>query len=129
MREKTGSVAWAASLRPEDEHDRLGREIFDSLMRTNDKAQAGTLAWSLGNLKGLTDGARVDMSREILGALHGKADAALRKQYVSMVKTLARPGASTDEIVRLVQVERGLQSAGSPLAQSLDALLAELQAH
>jgi Sigma-70, region 4 len=132
IHEKTGSIAWASSLRPEAEHDRLSETLLSSFLRTKDPAQAGTFVWSVGNLKGLTEDARVGMTREVIEALREQPDAALRAQYAAMLKGLAvgRPvGPRFDEIVRMAESERSLQGDHGSLAPLLDRLLAELRAY
>jgi hypothetical protein len=127
---KTGSLAWSASLRPPEEHDRLGEVLLENLLATRDPAQAGSLAWGLGNLKGLTESSRVETARSLLGALSGPADDALHQQYLRTVMQLATDqpeGPGRDELLRLIEDTQSLQPKDSALGPKLDALLKQLQ--
>jgi RNA polymerase sigma factor (sigma-70 family) len=128
--QKTGSLAWSTSLRPEQEHDRLGEILLEGLLATRDSNQAGSLAWGLGNLKGLSEPSRIGAARSLLDALNGQADDSLRQQYLHTVQQLAvaqPPGPRFDELVRLIQDARSMQEENGPLASRLDGLLAELR--
>ena len=129
--QKTGSIAWAASLRPAAEHDRLSETLLESLLRTRDPAQAGTLAWSLGNLKGLTEGSRTGLARRTLDALRDQTDDALRRQYATVLRKLAADqpaGPRYDELVQMAEDERRLLGNEEGLASFLDRWIAELRA-
>ena len=131
MLEKTGSIAWAASLRPESEHDRLAETLLASLLSTRDPAQAGTLGWSLGNLKGLSEDECLGLTRDLLSALEGQADESMRQQYASALMRVAmeRPaGPAFDDLVRLVQDARDAHGSGGRLAPLLERMLADLRA-
>ncbi len=91
-RKKTGSLAWAVGNRPTAEHDLLARDLLDSFLRATDQAQAGTLAWGMTNLTGLSDGARLETVQSILGALPGSPDSALRQSYVWAVSQIVSAG-------------------------------------
>jgi hypothetical protein len=126
---KTGSLTWSASLRPEQEHDQLGEVLLESLLASKDEAQAGSLAWGLGNLTGLSDPSRSAAARSLLDALDGQVDDALRQQYLRTIEqlALAQPlGPSFDGLVRLVEDARARQGHDAQLAVRLDGLLAEL---
>jgi hypothetical protein len=131
LQQKTGSIAWAASLRPEAEHDRLGEVLLASLPRTRDPAQAGTLVWSVGNLKGLSDASRADMTRQLLGAIDTQTDTALGQQYSAMLKQLAAGQSDAtrlDELIQMVQDARRVQGQRSSSAPLLDKLLIDMHA-
>ncbi len=105
--------------------------LLASLVKTRDPAQAGTLAWGIGNLKGLTADARVDITRDLLTAMHDQADHSLCQQYASTLRALAAAqpaGPPLHALVQLAQDARDLQGADSKLAPLLDALLADLRA-
>ncbi len=132
LQQKSGSIGWAASLRPESEHDSLGGILLNNLLRTNDPAQAGTLAWSMGNLKGLTDNSRVSITRELLDRMDTQSSDALRYQYTSTLKQLAlsQPvGPHFHELVQMAQDARRAHAVDGKLVPLLDRLLADLHAH
>ena len=129
--QKTGSLAWCTSLRPESEHDDLGQLLLETLLTTQDPAQAGTLAWGLQSLKGLSQGSRVEIARSLLDSLNGQSDDALRQQYLRALLSVTPEHAqepSFSEILLLVQDARALQGADEELGRRLDALLAALRA-
>ncbi len=130
--QKTGSLAWSTSLRPEEEHDRLSEVLLETLLATRDPAQAGSLAWGLGNLKGLSDRSRIGTTRSLLDALHDQTDDSLRQQYLHTVHQLAveQPlGPSFYEMLQLIQDARTAQGEHGELTARLDWLLAQLRAH
>ena len=91
-RKKTGSLAWAVGNRPPAEHDLLARDLVESFLGATDPAQAGTLAWGMTNLKGLSDPARFDTVQSILGSLPDQSDNALRQSYVWAVSQIVAAG-------------------------------------
>ncbi len=135
-RKKTGSLAWAVGNRPASEHDLLSRDLVDGLLRTTDPAQAGTLAWGLTNLKGLSDEARFETVQSILGALPGQSGDALRQSYVWAASQIVAAGygnrALDEGFYRMMQAaeEASGQHANDPrVSASLRWLLAELKTY
>ena len=128
---KAGSLAWAASLRPPEEHDRLGEVLVDNLLKVGDPAQAGTLGWGVANLKGMTGSARVRMSESLLDALSGQVNGELKQQYVRLVGQLAQ-GRPVDEshydLLAVVERAQALQQSDPALSAQLAQLAAELHA-
>ncbi|HET6201692.1 MAG TPA: hypothetical protein VFI25_02690 [Planctomycetota bacterium] len=133
--QKTGSLAWAASLRPQGEHDLLGDVLVSNLTRTPDQAQAGTLAWGIANLKGLSDEARLRITQSLLDSAVGQSDTTLAQSYMWAVSQMvtSNPGRPLD--ANFYQVLRAVEDAWQRYGQDPSAspriqwLLSELRAY
>jgi hypothetical protein len=102
-RKRTGAVAWAAGLRPSEEHEQLAEVLVRGLARTTDEAQAGTLVWGLAGLKGLQTDARLRVAQSLIGLLPGQTSPAIAQQYVRAVDQLAAGSQDRSGFLRLVQ--------------------------
>lgn len=91
-RQRTGSLAWAVGERPAAEHDLLAQDLLDHLLTTPDSPQAGTFAWGLSNLKGITDDARLATIRAILTSAPKQSKSDLRQSYMWAVGQLISVG-------------------------------------
>lgn len=103
-RKKTGSLAWAASLRAPEEQDSLAPMLADQIGRTLDSAQAGTLAWGIGQMRGLSDTGRTEAARVLLDGLSQQRDGGIRSIIGRSIVDLVRSGApgASDSIRKLV---------------------------
>lgn len=132
---KTGSLAWAASLRPQAEHDLLADVMVDNLTRTSDQEQAGTLAWGIGNLKGLSDDARLKVTRSLLDSLVAQPNGTIAQAYLRTVSQLATADgtrqidASFLEIQRLVEDAAQLHQDNANVVKRVQWLRDQLAAH
>jgi hypothetical protein len=127
-RKKTGSLAWAASSRPAAEQDALASVMADELGRTSDPAQAGTLAWGLENMKGLTDAGRTRTATALLAFLSQQSNTGVRGiigRSIVQVATAGGPG-SFDAVRNLVETTRA--TADPALQEQLRRLLEALDA-
>ncbi|HKE00074.1 MAG TPA: hypothetical protein VKE69_03630, partial [Planctomycetota bacterium] len=103
-RKKTGSLAWAASVREPSEQDALAPVLADQLGRTVDAAQAGTLAWGIGEMRGLSDAGRSRAALALLDSFPNQRDGDIRLIMSRSLVQLAQSGmaGSRDSIRELV---------------------------
>ncbi len=132
MVERTQTIAWAATYRPEDEHDRMGSMLVDCLFRAPDAQQCQSLAWGLANLRGLSDAGRLAAASRILATLPEQPDASLRQPYVWALSSLASfhdgpPDAIFFAILERAQESYSLHRNDPGVSVQLRWLLAELE--
>jgi RNA polymerase sigma factor (sigma-70 family) len=133
-RDRTGSLVWALGNRPATEHDDLAGDLVQSLLATTDSAQAGTLAWGIANLKGLSAEARLRTFRSILDSVAVPSVGAFRQTYAwaaSQIVRSAYEGRPLDaDFDRLVDAATSALNScreDSPAAKQYQWLLAELR--
>jgi hypothetical protein len=134
LRKKTGSLAWAVGNRPAGEHDLLAHDLVETLLHATDAPQAGTLAWGITNLKGLTAQGRLEAVRSIVEGVASQADAGLRACYAWAVRQIVAAGYGDgpldrdfDELVSAVERAGRNHAGDAPAAKELDALVAALR--
>ncbi len=137
VRKKIGSIAWAAGNRPPEEQDLLARDLVEGFTHATDSAEAGTLAWGIANLKGLSDEARLQTVQSILTALPDQTDSARRQSYVWAVDQIVSAhydgsrelDGSFYDIVNVAQEAWDRFQNDPSVSAQLRWLLAELRAH
>jgi RNA polymerase sigma factor (sigma-70 family) len=134
-RQKIGSIAWAASHRPPEEQDALARDFLQRFESAADEAEAGTLAWGIAHLDGLSDQARLQTVESLLAALPDQPDRAHRQSYVWAVSQLVAAhydgrdvDASFHDIVDVAQEAWNRHQSDPQLAGQLQRLLDEVRA-
>ena len=128
-RKKTGSIAWIASSRSPGEHDALAPILADQLGRTTDPGQAGTLAWGLGELRGLSDTGRTQTASVLLDALSRQNDGDVRLIMSRSLVQLAQSGvAASNEALRNKLSSAEAAETDPKVKAQLQAMLAKLDA-
>jgi hypothetical protein len=127
VRKKTGSLAWVAIQRPEAEHDHMAEMLVDKLARTTDEEQAGTLAWGIVSLKGLSEAGRMHATQVLLDSLVGQRNANLAHAYVRAISEMATAaGVSPTGFRRLVDDAWAAHGRDPQVAPHLERLRTQL---
>ncbi|HEU4418795.1 MAG TPA: hypothetical protein VFT55_07630 [Planctomycetota bacterium] len=124
-RKKTGSLAWLAAQRAAAEHDQLAQVLVDSLLRTTDEPQAGTLVWGLGRLTGLGLSARLRHLRTMLQALPAQKKGGIANAWVRAAKALTA-GVPPEQVAPLIDEVAGLYANDPKITAMLTRLRTEL---
>ncbi|HEX6811415.1 MAG TPA: sigma factor [Planctomycetota bacterium] len=124
-RKKTGSLAWLAGQRAAAEHDQLAQVLVESLLRTKDEPQAGTLVWGLGRLSGLGLHERLRSARALLQALPGQRNGGLAHAQVRAVKALLA-GVAATEVTPLIDELAMIHANDPKVTAMLNKLRTEL---
>jgi hypothetical protein len=127
-------MAWAATSRPQDEHDLLGGMLLERLLRASDQQQAQTLGWGVTSLKGPSEEARLKTVQSILAALPAQASPDLRQSYVWTVSQLAtlygsRAVDQSFHDIRWMVEDARRRGNGAAWSAQLEWLLHELERH
>lgn len=128
---KTQTLAWLAANRPPEEHDRLIEIFVAGLPRAKDSEQAQSIAWGIGNLRGLSNPVRRESARSLLDSLPPDPEDPARQSLVWAVSHLARPHAQSPldenfyEILSMTEERARLR----PEDTQLQWLLQELRSH
>lgn len=126
-RKKTGSLAWLAGQRAAAEHDQLAQVLVDSLLRTTDEPQAGTLVWGLGRLTGLGLPERLRHLRAMLQALPAQKNGGIAYAWVRAAKALTA-GVPPEQVALLIDEVAGIYANDPKITAMLTRLRTELGA-
>jgi hypothetical protein len=124
-RKKTGSLAWLAGQRAAAEHDQLAQVLVDSLLRTSDEPQAGTLVWGLGRLTGLGVPEKLRLLGTLLRALPAQQNGGLAQAYVRAAKALSA-GVPPEQFAPIIDELARLYANDPKIAARLTTLRTEL---
>ncbi|HZN38942.1 MAG TPA: hypothetical protein VFD82_09070 [Planctomycetota bacterium] len=124
-RKKTGSLAWLAGRRAAAEHDQLAQVLVDSLLRTGDEPQAGTLVWGLGHLTGVGLPERVRLLGTLLRALPAQKNGGIAQAWVRAAKALST-GVPPEQFAPMIDELASLYANDPNIAAKLTRLRTEL---
>jgi hypothetical protein len=116
-----------AMQRPEAEHAQLAETLVESLARTIDEGQAGTLSWGITNLKGLSDEGRLHATQRLLDSLVGQSNGNLAHTYVRTISEMAGSAGTSAAGLRQLVENAWTAHGGNPrVAAHLQWLRAQL---